>query len=92
MKKLEKYEIRGKDIEWIKIFLSRKQRVIVYAKISSFIPVTSGKPQNGKLSDILFSLYINIFPGAMEFSSILLYADDANIFLPIVDQLRVGNL
>ena len=86
--KIEKYGIKGNIIAWINSFLNgRTQCVNVNGKFSSSQPVTSGIPQGSVLGPILFVLYINDLPEALDGGSIaFLFADDTKIFREICAQ------
>ena len=78
--KLNRYGIRGKNLNWIEDFLrDRSQRVVVEGSSSNSIPVTSGVPQGSVLSPILFLLFINDI-GTDISSNISLFADDTIIY------------
>ena len=78
--KLNRYGIRGKNLNWIEDFLrDRSQRVVVEGSSSDSIPVTSGVPQGSVLGPILFLLFINDI-GADISSNIRLFADDTIIY------------
>ena len=65
--KLEQYGIKGDLLLWIKNFLhDRQQRVTIGDSSSNWIPVTSGIPQGSVLVPILFLIYINDLPGALD--------------------------
>ena len=81
--KVEAYGIKGDLLKWIRDFLTdRKQRVVIGDKMSSWKPVTSGIPQGSVLGPILFTIFINDMPEAVD-SLMKLFADDANIFKAI---------
>ena len=94
--KLEQYGIKGDLLLWIKNFLhERQQRVTIGDSSSDWTPVTSGIPQSNVLDPILFLIYINELPGAID-SCIKLFADDAKLYLKVnslvqADQLQ-GNV
>jgi retron-type reverse transcriptase len=83
--KLQMNGIGENYIQWIGSFLlNRKQKVSVNGESSEWKSVTSGIPQGSVLCPVLFVLYINDLPDAMEFSSEpYLYADDTKIFQEI---------
>ena len=82
--KLRTYGIGGRTIKWLEnYFTERTQAVIISGKKSRRSIVTSGVPQGGVLSGILFDLYINDLPQQMKFSNISMYADDTKMFAQI---------
>lgn len=81
--KLKAYGIKGKILCWIEDFLkNRKQRVVLNGKSSEWTEVSSGIPQGSVLGPILFTIYINDLPDALE-SVCKLFADDTKIFKSI---------
>ncbi len=78
--KVKGYQIRGKIFEWISSFLTgRKQRVIVDGESSTWEDMSSGVPQGSVLGPILFVIYINDLPDAVD-SQIKMFADDTKIY------------
>ena len=81
--KLHAYGIRGKIHRWIRDFLhNRKQRVVINAKPSDWVPVTSGIPQGSVLGPVLILIYVNDLPDIVS-STVKLFADDTKIYRPI---------
>ena len=77
------YHISGSALNWFTSYLNnRKQRVVVNGKCSEWCRVTSGTPEGGVISALLFALYVNDLPREMS-SPVLLYADDAKIYRKI---------
>ena len=76
VKKLEHYGFRGISSKWFSSYLNeRTQYVEINGEKSSLKEITHGVPQGSVLGPILFLLYINDLPNAIEiFSS--LFADD----------------
>ena len=84
LQKLKAYGIQGKNLEWMRSYLSnRRQRVLINGTPSEYIEVESGVPQGGVLSGILFSLYINDLPNIIQKCHVSLYADDAKIYAAV---------
>ena len=78
------YGISGKLLRWFESYLTnRKQRVTVLGATSSARPVLSGVPQGSILGPILFLLYANDMPDAVELSKIASFADDTKLFKKI---------
>ena len=80
---LEQNGVNGKTLNWIKAFLSgRQQRVVVNGTFSTWQNVTSGIPQGSVLGPVLFTIYINSMPEAVE-SELYLFADDTKLYREI---------
>ena len=93
IKKLLLIGIPPSLVEWIDSYLSnRRQFVLFRSSISEPILAVSGVPQGSHLGPILFTLFINDLPKSIKYSSVLMYADDVKLFLPIVDSISHRNL
>ena len=73
--KLEHYGIRGSANQLIKSFLSRKQFVSIKGAKSKLLHNNYGAPQGSILGPLLFLLYVNDMPQAVNCMPIL-FADD----------------
>jgi hypothetical protein len=70
-------------LKWIRAFLTnRTQTVVVGGKTSNPTAVKSGVPQGSILGPLLFVIYVNDLPLAIE-SHAKLYADDTKIYRTI---------
>ena len=82
LSKLEAYGIGGEVMNWIRGFLTnRRQRVRVGDATSTWKDVTSGIPQGSVLGPILFVIYINDMPEALQHNStVKMFADDSKLY------------
>ena len=79
--KLDLLGFQPRFLQWVSSYLyNRTQRVIFEDTPSDTINVSSGVPQGSHLGPILFLLFINDISSVIEFSKILLYADDVKLF------------
>ena len=93
IRKIEKYGITGKFLNWIKNFLlSRFQQVRVDGTLSDNISVISGVPQGSVLGPLLFLIYINDLARVIRCSSVKMFADDTKIYFKCVDDVDHANL
>ena len=80
--KLNFYGIRGIPLTWLTSYLPHRQQcVMVHEHTSSYNTVLCGGPQGSVLVPLLFILYINDLFHVSNLLSIILFADDTNIFL-----------
>ena len=76
MRKLQSYDVKDRILTWIESFLTGRAQVVkVNGSVSESAPVLSGIPQGSVLGPLLFVIYINDLPEAINSDSFL-FADD----------------
>jgi hypothetical protein len=67
-------------LRWVESYLlNRKQCVRIGSESSAQRTINIGVPQGSNLAPILFLLYINDFPNAIDIMSCILFADDTTV-------------
>ena len=86
LSKLHSYGISPQLIDWCRSFLlNRKQQVCVCGEYSKWHDVALGIPQGSVLGPLMFVIYINDLPEAVN-CDMYLFADDTKIFNIISDK------
>ena len=76
------YGIRGLPLDWFDSYLSQRKQYVEYIKCSSETrQVECGVPQGSVLGPLLFILYINDLPDAIENARSIIFADDTTIYI-----------
>jgi len=80
--KLEHYGIRGIALEWFKNYLTNRKQIVKYKqKNFESLTIKCGVPQGSILGPLLFLVYMNDISRCSDILSIILFADDTNLFL-----------
>jgi len=81
LSKLERYGIRGNQLQWFKSYLeNRSQCVYCNGSLSDLKTIKFGVPQGSNLGPLLFLIYINDLPNVSSKLYFILFADDTNVF------------
>ena len=79
--KLNCYGIRGLANSWFQSYLSnRKQFVDIDGTKSNMANISCGVPQGSILGPLLFLIYINAIVNVSEIATLIMFADDTNLF------------
>lgn len=90
--KLSHYGMRGLSLNWFKSYLTnRKQYTHFKSAESDLATVRCGVPQGTILGPLLFVIYVNDITAVSQRSSLILLADDTNIFFSDDDPDCLGN-
>ncbi|CAJ0590132.1 unnamed protein product [Cylicocyclus nassatus] len=96
IEKLYSVGIRGGMLKWLTSYLTeRTLSVRVNSAISSIFSATSGVPQGGVLSPILFNIYTSELPGLLSIDwriKVMAYADDIKVFASYSDEDKVESV
>lgn len=80
LEKLNLYGIQGKPLDWFQSYISNRFQICsINGALSDKQTVTCGVPQGSTLGPLLFLLYINDLPNALEHSKARMYADDTTM-------------
>ena len=75
------YGLDGSLFKWFTSYLTdRYQRVTLDGCTSGWLSVKSGVPQGSILGPLLFLLYINDLPTAINYNNVALFADDTKFY------------
>ena len=78
--KLKLYQCCESTLSWFKSYLcDRTQRVCIQGYLLESKKMVCGVPQESILGPLLFTVFINDLPLAMEHSLVSMYADDSTI-------------
>ena len=79
-KKFEHYGVQQRELSWFRSYLSnRKQFCRINGVDSNVGEIEVGVPQGSCLGPLLFLIYINDLPQAVQHSSVTMYADDTSL-------------
>ena len=92
LSKIHSFGIKGSIYKWLENFLmGRRQRVTIGSDKSSWANVLSGIPQGSVLGPILFVLFINDIPDALQNIS-RIFADDTKAYKVVRNLEEQDNL
>ena len=92
LKKMSLYGADGLSLSWFRSFLTeRTQRVRIGSSLSAPITLTSGVPQGGILSPIIFTLYTADMEMWLKNSKLTNFADDTETHCSSKSKIEVKN-
>ena len=81
LEKLKYYGFHDKSLDLLKSYLCNRKQYVEYNNIKSdLMNITCGVPQGSILGPLLFIVYMNDLPSAVNFIELIIYADDTTLF------------
>ena len=81
-KKLEHYGVQQRELSWFQSYLSNRKQFCRVGGVDSRTGVVEiGVPQGSCLGPLLFLIYTNDLPSAVQGSTVSMYADDTSLCL-----------
>ena len=79
--KLKHYGFQGTSLELLRSYLSNRKQFVEYNDfVSDSKSITCGVPQGSILGPLLFIIYVNDLPTAINHFETIIYADDTTLF------------
>ena len=90
-KKLELYGVQQRKLSWFKSYLTNREQLCRVNGVDSEIgDIEVGAPQGSCLGHLLFLVYINDLPQAVQGSNVSMYADDTSFRYQSHDLTRLN--
>ena len=91
--KLESYGVVESELEWFSSYLNDRSQIVTFQNMQSLpCNILSGVPQGSILGPLLFVLFINDLPAAVQQCNVLMYADDTVLFFADRDSGVIQNV
>ncbi|CAB4029264.1 Hypothetical predicted protein, partial [Paramuricea clavata] len=75
--KLESYGVVESELEWFSSYVNDRSQIVTFQNMQSLpCNISSGVPQGSILGPLLFVLFINDLPAAVQQRNVMMYADD----------------
>ena len=79
---MEHYGIRGIPLQWFKNYLNNRKHFVEYQGHKSGVKmIKCGVPQGSILGPLLFILYVNDLPCALNNAKIISFADESTVYV-----------